>query len=298
VRSPALAYDSRTRRRARVLRRLLRASAKPSNYPMAPVVAAFWWDGHANFGDALTPWLLERYGLVPVLAEPRRARLVGVGSILEQLPPDYAGTIWGSGLLYGRPLELPDATVLALRGRLTKERLGARGDIALGDPGILVARHIGRPEARWTLGVVPHGVHAGSAVVRDLAARYPREVRVLDTRDSPDRVLRGIAECSAVVSTSLHGLIAADALGIPAAWTELEPALWGADFKFRDHESVVSPGRSRRVGLGTGERLGEVLSRLSTADEDRVEESVLALEDALRRVPTVGSVPFLALRRR
>ena len=288
-------YNSTVRRRTRVLRRLARASARSSNYPTASVVRAFWWDGHANFGDALTPWLLERYGLVPLLTEPGRAELVGVGSILEHLPHDFGGTIWGSGLLHGKRLELPNATALALRGHLTKERLGVRDDVALGDPGILVSRHLPRPRTRWTLGVVPHGFHDRSPVVRDIAARYPSEVRVFDTRDSPDRVLRGIAQCGAVVSTSLHGLITADAFGVPAGWAQFDPPLWGADFKFRDYESVVSPGRSRRIDLAIGDRLRDVLSQVSTADEECVEQSAAALEDALWHAPSVETLPFLAL---
>jgi hypothetical protein len=41
-----------------------------------------------------------------------------------------------------------------------------------------------------------------------------------------------------VLSSSLHGLIAADALGVPNAWIGLSDALRGGDFKFRDYYGV------------------------------------------------------------
>lgn len=292
------AYDSTVRRRGRALRRLANASRRPGNYPTATVVRAFWWDGHANFGDALTPWLLERYGMVPVLTAPDRAQVAGVGSIIEHLPQDYGGTIWGSGLLRGGPRELPNARVLAVRGPLTRDRLGVTREVALGDPGILVSRHLPKPPTTWALGVVPHGVHTGDRVIEDLVRRYPAEVKVFDTADPPRVVLRGIARCAAVVSTSLHGLITADSFGIPAAWAEMDPPLWGTDFKFRDYEAVVTPGRSRRTTFSVGDALGDLVARTSRADGDRVAASVDALEGALLQVPGVADVPFLALRHR
>jgi hypothetical protein len=292
------AYESPLRRRARVLRRLANASRRPGNYPTARVVRAFWWDGHPNFGDALTPWLLERYGMVPVLTTPDRAQVAGVGSIIEQLPLDYSGTIWGSGLLRGEPRELPDAHVVAVRGPLTRAGLGVTRDIALGDPGILVSKHLAKPPTRWALGIVPHGVHTGDRTIEDLARRYPDDVQVFDTAESPRVVLRGIARCAAVISTSLHGLITADSFGIPAAWAELDPPLWGTDFKFRDYEAVVTPGRSRRTTLAPGDTLADLVGRTRLADGDRVAASAAALETALRHVPGVADLPFLALRHR
>ena len=71
------------------------------------VVPAYWWDGHPNFGDDLTPWLLPDFGVAPVHRVAGRARLAGVGSILEFFPADWDGAIWGSGLMYGRPHPLP-----------------------------------------------------------------------------------------------------------------------------------------------------------------------------------------------
>ena len=67
----------------------------------------------------------------------------------------------------------------------------------------------------------------------------------IDVRNGPDRVVREIASCAAVLSTSLHGLIVADAYDIPAAWATLAPDLMGGTFKFHDYESNVTAGAAR-----------------------------------------------------
>lgn len=293
-----LPYHSTTRRRVRGAQRLAALAARPGLYPTAPVVGAYWWDGHANFGDALTPWLLPRYGVMPVYTAPERARLAGIGSILEQLPPEFSGAIWGSGLLFGRPVSLPRARVVALRGPLTRELLGVSGSLPLGDPGLLVARHYERPPVRWTLGVVPHGMHASSPLVRRIALDGGRNVRVIDVSRSPAAVIRDIGRCSAVLSTSLHGLVVADSFGIPAAWAAVERPLHGGTFKFDDYEAVVTPGATRRIVLDQSTSLAEVVEYVRTADDERVAKAQAELEATIPMLAKEVDSPLLAWRHR
>jgi hypothetical protein len=286
------------RRRARAITRLARPVLSPSFYPVAPVTPAYWWDGHPNFGDALTPWLLRHHGRIAVHTAPGAARMAGVGSILEQLPPEFSGTVWGSGLLYGERVELPHATYAAVRGHLTRQVQGIREPVAVGDPGVLVARHVRRPRRRWTLGVVPHGMHDDHPDVLAFAERYPGDVRVIGTRAPVETVVRAIGRCDAVISSSLHGLVVADSFGIPAAWFELSPALWGGSFKFDDYESVVTPGRTRRLALEPGLPLSTVLAATDGVSADLVAATGDALVAALDQVPSVVVPPFRALRAR
>jgi pyruvyltransferase len=279
-----LGYSSAPRRRARALRRLAAATARPSLYPRSPVVLGYWWDGHPNFGDGLTPWLLPRYGTVPVHRVPGRAEMVGVGSILEHLPATFDGVVWGSGLMHDRMVSLPRARFLAVRGVLTRERTGAPRGTVLGDPGLLVSRVARRPAARWALGLVPHGHHRTNRAFLDLAERHPDEVRLVNVHAEPGPTVREIASCAAIVTSSLHGLVVADAFGIPAAWTTLEPAIPGGDFKFHDYETVVTPGRSRHCPLRPGQSLSEVIARAATADEDAVAAATDALESSAARL--------------
>ncbi|WP_306512337.1 polysaccharide pyruvyl transferase family protein [Janibacter hoylei] len=247
----------------------------------------YWWDGHPNFGDALTPWVLARYGIVAVHAPLSRARVVGIGSLVDQLPDEFAGVIWGSGLLREAERRLPAATALAVRGPLTRERLGLDDGVALGDPGLLIGRHVRRRTPQWPLGVVPHGLHHADPVLRELGRR--RGVRVVDVRSTPSVVMEQISRCAAVVTTSLHGLIVADALGIPAAWARRRPPLWGDDFKFRDYEAVVSPGRSREIDIQRDLRPAEIVRVCGRPDARAVEAATTAIEATIADLPAVPS---------
>ena len=284
-------YSGAFTRRIRQLKRVAVASTRRPMWRGGVVVPAHWWDGHPNFGDDLTPWLLPNYGVLPIHRIATRARLAGVGSILEFLPSDWDGVIWGSGLMEDEPHPLPRAQVLAVRGHLTRALIGAPDDVALGDPGILVARHRPRPALRWDVAIVPHGHHRSHLPFLSLAATAGYRVRVVDVHQTAERVVREIAASGAVVTTSLHGLVTADAYGIPAAWTSLEPPLGGGTFKFHDYESVVTPNTSRFVRFGPGMSLAEFLASANAAPRERVEASCDALEASAALLPEALGSP-------
>ena len=229
--------------------RLAAAAMTPRMYPVATVARAFWFDGIANFGDGLTPWLLRRAGVIPIYSTAEASNLVGVGSILEMLPECYGGAVWGTGSLQGRPITLPDAKFLAVRGELTRELVSAGTDTALGDPGILASRFMKRPRPRHQLGVVPHHMHEDDPLWAKAATL--KGVKVINVRRGPSAVLRDIAQCEAILTTSLHGLITADSFGIPVAWTHRKPDLWGGQFKFHDYESAITPAKPRFVEVAS-----------------------------------------------
>ncbi|MCW4458874.1 polysaccharide pyruvyl transferase family protein [Microbacterium sp. MPKO10] len=248
-------------------------------YPRAPLIEAYWWDGHPNFGDALTPWLLRRRGIIPVHAEFPRAKVVGVGSLIQFIPAAFTGLIWGSGLISDAPVDLPRTEVLAVRGPLTREAIGAVDSVVLGDPGLLASRMLPRPRVRYRLGIVPHGSHFENSAIADFAAQHPAEVTVIDVARSPTSVIREIASCAAIVSTSLHGVIIADSYGIPACWTMVNPLLIGGDFKFLDHEAVVNPpGRTRRFTFAPDMTVDQLMHNATRADPDRVSAAIRDLE--------------------
>ena len=273
-----MSYHDRWPRRMRAARRFAQAALVPRAWRRGVIVPAYWWDGHPNFGDDLTPWLLPAYGVVPLHRMPQHARLAGVGSVLEFLPAEFDGAIWGSGLMHDGPHPLPDARALAVRGPLTLDRIGARGGTAFGDPGLLVSRRMPRPAVRWDVGFVPHGHHRSHPGFAALTAAAPGS-RVVNVHQSARRAVREIAACRMVVTTSLHGLVTADAFGIPAVWTTLDPPLGGGDFKFRDYEAAVTPGRTRHVAWADGITPRDLARAAWAADADRVR----ALADGLVR---------------
>lgn len=211
-----------------------------------------------NFGDQLTPVLLEHFRIPCTWSGPARANLVVCGSILSKLPNGWTGTILGTGFIRaGMHRSFPTARVLAVRGKLTRGACKMPLSTPLGDPGLLVP-DLTPTERGDTVAVLPHFVdHA-------LAKRHP-EATVLDIRTEPRLLIRQIAACSLVYTSTLHGLIAADALGVPHV---LEPhgQVTGGLYKFLDYGSaldeLVRPGVKR---LSSRESVALAQDRLRAA---------------------------------
>jgi hypothetical protein len=65
-------------------------------------------------------------------------------------------------------------------------------------------------------------------------------VKIINPRDNPLTVLRQLGACRRIVTSSLHGMICADAFGIQRR-VETFPRLLqeGGDFKFRDYSASL-----------------------------------------------------------
>ena len=287
-----MTYSNPLRRRLRAVRRLVGAGRHSVMWRSGVVVPTYWWDGHPNFGDAMTSWLLPAYGILPVHRVASRARLAGVGSVLEFLPADFDGAIWGSGLIRDQAHPLPRAHPLAVRGPLTRELIGAPPEIALGDPGILASRHLRRPALQWDVGLVPHGHHRAHDGFLRLAQASGLRVRVIDVHQEAADAVREIAACGTIVTTSLHGLVTADSYGIPAVWTTLDPPLEGGDFKFHDYEAALGDSPTRYLEYDDGWSMDALLGIAQRADAEDVARmgdglvaSLAGLGDAVGPMP-------------
>lgn len=187
---------------------------------------AYWARSEAgdNFGDILTPLLFDRLcGIRLDWAEREDADLIAIGSIADTIPRGYAGTVLGTGCMFDGYIELEAANVLALRGVLTARLAGLHPPL-LADLGLL-ASDLAPTVARD----IPIGT-----VRADGDPRPPIGV-ALDPLGDPEAMIASAARCQRIVSSSLHGLILADALGIPNMWDPYPP---GVDFKFRDYASA------------------------------------------------------------
>lgn len=288
-----LRYGGPLRRRQRLSARAGRGAVQKLSGRVVRVVDAFWLDDFPNFGDALTPWLFSRVGIVARHRKPSSAFVAGVGSILEMLPSTYAGYVWGSGLLKDEEKSLPNARFLAVRGPLTRDRLGAPGSVILGDPGLLVGAFVPQGRTRrWKLGLVPHHYHQGDEIWRRAQAERPRDVKVIDVRRGATSVVREIAECERVLSTSLHGLIVADSLGVPACWSSPQPVLWGGTYKFRDHEGALGIAASRRIELRSNSLMRDVSESAYAPDPRRIRKIQGDLLRVLKQVPSRPLIPW------
>lgn len=223
---------------------------------MAGNVKIFWWrwkpPHRLNFGDEITAPLVERItGRSVVWAPPHRCDVFGAGSVMQMLLErrrDNDPLVWGSGFIADPAYaeDRPTVRASAVRGERTRSniRSSVQPAVELGDPGLLAPLLLdGRVRKRYTLGVVPHYKDAASEFVAEARRRGP-SVRVIDVGWSPEEVAREIASCDAVISSSLHGLIFSDALGVPNAHIRLGGKLKGGMYKFGDYYSAF-PGEDR-----------------------------------------------------
>jgi pyruvyltransferase len=210
-----------------------------SAIPTAEAVPAFWCriPSRPNFGDALTPWLIRHItGRSPVFVPPGTPRnhYLVTGSVVA-----YAGsfsTVWGAGIMNRNDTVSPEATYLAVRGPLTRSRAlecGAQCPEVFGDPAMLLPRfYQATVSTRKGMGLALH--FSDFARLGD-ALRRSDEFEVIDMQAPVERVIDQLAGCEVVASSSLHGLIAAQAYGTPAVWVKFRDLPSGDDSKFRDY---------------------------------------------------------------
>ena len=214
--------------------------------PYAKPIKLYWSsslkNGKKNFGDWLSPVLCEHLSGRPVVyAKLNKCDMIGIGSILHRLKNHFWTHhvhIWGSGLIEEqRPFSSPH-TFHAVRGKLSAAKIKNQEIKALGDPGLL--SHLLLPERcgakHVRVGIIPHYVDRKNPVVLEFSKRSG--VACIDVFAETLDFITQVNRCEFILSSSLHGLIIADALGIPNGWIKPSPHVRGNDFKFADYYSV------------------------------------------------------------
>jgi pyruvyltransferase len=249
--------------------------------------------GHGNFGDKITPLLLRHYGIPVEWSPPEHAELIGVGSILEKVSENFKGTIWTTGFMHETSRRnFSRARVLGVRGQLTLEKVKCqnRGLTVVGDAGLL-CNELARPaRQKCKLGIIPHFVDIADPMVKALAASSS-DIRLIDICAETSEVMRAAAECEHILSSSLHGLILADSLGIPNRWLELNRGteiITGAGFKYRDYYSIfgMRPEPFRLVSATTLDDVLNAIDRSPRLGLEPVKSSLRAsftqIKDSIR----------------
>lgn len=214
-------------------------AAMPAPVPEAPRLPLYWYWSE-SFGDRLSPWIVERIsgqstqhcwpsdvGPVPYLV---------TGSILTHAI--RRGVVWGSGCAFetdlvgiGPPSDV--FRILATRGPLSAAAVAHAGHTphAHLDPGFLLPKLLPAPAVAPTAKV---GILCSSVDYADVVAAYGQAMPVLNASCSVETVVSTICGWEAVVSSCLHGLVAAIAYGKPTLWGRFSNRMLGDGFKFRD----------------------------------------------------------------
>jgi pyruvyltransferase len=160
-----------------------------------------------------------------------------VGSTLQHA--DQQLIVWGAGFS-AADLSFKETPKLicAVRGPLSRDRvisLGVECPHLWGDPLLLISKFYSpQSSPDYRLGIISHIADYPKSTLRRLIQN--EEVLFIDTLKLSVKEVAGlICRCKKVVSTSLHGLVLADAYQVASAWIKNSKRSTAQDFKFHDY---------------------------------------------------------------
>ncbi|GHA42044.1 exopolysaccharide glucosyl ketal-pyruvate-transferase [Amylibacter ulvae] len=212
-------------------------------------LTGWWWKKTNNYGDILTPYVLEYVsGRAVKWAKRNDAEIISIGSVVDAVvkrkedgaDPVY---VWGSGIKEPVSADVIDfAAISLLRGPLTAVALKMES-APQGDPGLIADRvftGISKTK-KYAVGIVPHVLHHNAPLVAKLQDALPNATLINLSTDNVTQTTQEIAQCDVILSSSLHGLIVADSFQIPNIWIDLGAIGNSSRFKFYDY--ALSVGR-------------------------------------------------------
>lgn len=198
------------------------------------------WAKFNNWGDTLNPVLIQKISSRPVEYVSNNPDYLCVGSVLQWAK--YNTTIWGTGFISSESTIKYPINVKAVRGPLTRNLLLRQGHTCpeiYGDPALLYPRYY-RPniQKKYRYGIIPHYIDQDNPWLMQF--KNNPDVKIIDIIRKPiesdiNGFINELLECEMVLSSSLHGIIAADAYNIPAYWIKLSDKVIGNGFKFNDY---------------------------------------------------------------
>jgi hypothetical protein len=253
-----------------------------------------YWTAKKNFGDLIGPMIVENLSGRLVKQEKSSDTspyLLSVGSIIQTIDKPGA-IIWGSGLL--RPLEPrwrgrlsknSIRKICAVRGKLTRDQLLEIGlDVpeVFGDPALLLPDFLRFDGSSGKVIVCPHLAHR-----QWFADLSDPGLQVIDVADDPIQVIRSLATARAVISSSLHGLIVAQAFNVPWVWFSIEDnPLDRSHFKFEDFFSTLEDGPKAGAVLHHDDiSAAELIAIASSARRYKLSIDLSLLRDSFPRSP-------------
>ena len=244
----------------------IRASGLRNNYNVDP---------KKNWGDVLSQFLLEHYSGKKLNKDDvfyfddaahmldKNGKIVGIGSSMKYVRPD--DYVWGTGCIDEHHVGDKPKKVYSVRGPLTRDVLLKRGwDVpeVYGDPALLFPQ-IYNPtiEKKYKIGLIPHCVDFysldGLKVINHMENMG---IKIINVTAGINEFIDQLKECEYIISSSLHGLIAADAYGIPNYRVKISKLVHGGDFKYKDHYASVKREHYEPLQLTDTTTLDEVNS--------------------------------------
>ena len=257
----------------------IRASGLRNNYNINPT---------KNWGDILSQFLLEHYSDKELNKDDifyfddashmldKNGKIVGIGSSMKYVRPD--DYVWGTGCIDEYHVGDKPKKVYSVRGPLTRDVLLERGwDVPeiYGDPALLFPQ-IYNPnvDKKYKIGLIPHCVDFFSLDgLKAINHMEDMGVKIINVTAGIYEFIDQLKECELIISSSLHGLIAADAYGIPNYRVKISKLVQGGDFKYLDHYASVKRVHHEPLQLTDTTTLEDVYSlKFETGDISLVDE--------------------------
>ena len=215
---------------------------------------------HENWGDDINYHFLREISQRPILIYNRlslamRLKLKNylvIGSTIDMCCTKNT-EIWGAGIIDEvKLLRIKPLKVYAVRGPLTRKKLleqGVECPEVYGDPALLISRYYkSNIKKKYSIGFIPH--RSNLETIQDFTVdgaplSRSNDILVIDLTnyDKWTDIIDQICSCENIISSSLHGLIMAEAYKIPNVWIEFGKPLIGGHFKF--HDFFLSIDRDR-----------------------------------------------------
>lgn len=236
------------------------------------IINAFvYYDGdkrvkHENWGDDINYYFLREIVMRPLVLLNRTSlafrlklrNFLVIGSTIDMLCRTHT-EVWGAGIIDGsKSLRVKPKKVYAVRGPLTREKLLAEGvecPKIYGDPALLTSLYY-RPskQKRYKYGIISHVSNQLSVANLRINGKYINEcadVRVINLGQYIHwhDIIDQMCECEAILSSSLHGLVIAEAYHVPNVWIEFGKPLIGGHFKFHDFFMSIHRDRENPIAI-------------------------------------------------
>ncbi len=237
-------------------------------------ILAYWWKPHNrganNWGDVLNPILIQEisrkkpvYFTKDLHNVTNKPVYAVIGSILQHNYSSCGNNLilWGPGFISdSNRLNVQPRDICAVRGPLTRDILLNQGyhcPEIYGDPALLYPKFY-KPEKRrkYKLGVIPHFYDKNCVPTSFMD--YP-DVLLIDIHGGINQVVDQICSCSKIASSSLHGIIAADAYGVPSKWIKFSDNVIGDGFKFFDYFYSVGRVEEHQLEIKTDTSIDDIL---------------------------------------
>lgn len=228
-----------------------------------------------NFGDALNVPLVEflsekkvvvyKYLLNSKQSLTQHDHYTVIGSILQFVKP--GSCVWGAGFISDTvSVSKRPKKVFAVRGPLSREiylKNGVECPEVYGDPALLLPlMYNPQPAERKKIGIIPHYVDKKNEWI--LKQSENKDVSVIDVETGYNwkEFIDDVSQCKAIITSSLHAIIIANAYNIPSVWVSFSDKVTGGTFKFKDYYLSVGKDISNPIYVKQDTPLHELLKNL------------------------------------